>query len=170
MLLSLVAAALLSAGPQPLPQPPPLPPPPKPMPHPSREPVRAKTPQIIRPDAGVDAGTAVAKDPSTAALACSGTEPFWALELTPKKIVLTSPDAKPVKMRATKPFTPSNRVGTWIWQTVANGKAAQLVLTEQACSDGMSDRQYRFKLLYIRGTSAMDGCCNYADVKQDGGM
>ena len=95
-------------------------------------------------------------------LLCSGTEPFWSLELESGQAVYSGMDEKTLQMSA----------GPWVMARGLTGRfavelrrEAQLgyasVWRERAyCSDGMSDIRYPFGTILIRPDGeVMAGCC-----------
>lgn len=85
-----------------------------------------------------------------------GTEPFWAVDITPDALVYSgvdrpeqrAPNPGPVMRGATAAFSSKTQQGTELVVT--------LMATE--CSDGMSDRTYPLVARVEIGDEALNGC------------
>lgn len=98
---------------------------------------------------------------------CYGTEPFWGLHLpTPFFAEYERPEhpETPLQIAGTAEATgPGGFVR--LWSFAGEGLRAQLVLREESCSDGMSDRAYGLSAALILSESAGAvhlrlGCCS----------
>jgi uncharacterized membrane protein len=85
-----------------------------------------------------------------------GTEPFWAVEITPQDLAYTAVDA--VEVRASNPGPTIQ--GTTAVYAAAGADGATLVVTLIAteCSDGMSDRVYPLTARVELGAQTLNGC------------
>ena len=94
-------------------------------------------------------------------LSCMGTEPFWSVSLYPRGAEYNSPDTGAVPMAvtheavATQGFLIQLEEGPTLHRT--------LVVTREACSDGMSDRAFGFVTRMFTeapdGNDVLHGCC-----------
>ena len=93
----------------------------------------------------------------TAPLRAVGTEPFWAIEMTPSGLKYTSAD-DPTGFSVPNPG-PTMTAGRAEWSGAdANGKTLKVVMTSGPCSDGMSDRTYPLTAEVDVGAEKLRGC------------
>jgi uncharacterized membrane protein len=85
-----------------------------------------------------------------------GTEPFWAVEITPAGLTYSGVD-RPAQKAANPGPALQGTVAVWTTQTEAS---MPLVVTLMAtdCSDGMSDRTYPLTAKVETGTETLSGC------------
>ncbi|MGO4409414.1 MULTISPECIES: COG3650 family protein [unclassified Brevundimonas] len=85
-----------------------------------------------------------------------GTEPFWAVDITPQGLTYSGVD-RPEQKAANSGPTLQGTVAVWTTQTEAR---APLVVTLMAtdCSDGMSDRTYPLTAKVEIGGETLTGC------------
>ena len=85
-----------------------------------------------------------------------GTEPFWGGVIDGEGITLEGADRAPLR------FPTGERVVTGAgarWRTrTATGATLDLVLLNERCSDGMSDRAYPFAVTATVGREVLRGC------------
>jgi uncharacterized membrane protein len=97
-------------------------------------------------------------------LACRGTEPFWAVDIAggQAKSKLAMSEAPEKNWDASEWITPQGS-SNWAFAVRLNAGDAQgyaAIKEEQACSDGMSDRNYPFYILLIDPAGdVFTGCC-----------
>ena len=85
-----------------------------------------------------------------------GTEPFWAVEITPQDLAYTAVDA--VEVRASNPG-PTVQGTTAVYAGAApDGTALVVTLIATECSDGMSDRLYPLTARVELGPETLNGC------------
>lgn len=85
-----------------------------------------------------------------------GTEPFWAVEITPQDLAYTAIDA--VEVRASNPG-PTIQGTTAVYAAAApDGTALVVTLIATECSDGMSDRVYPLTARVELGSQTLNGC------------
>lgn len=85
-----------------------------------------------------------------------GTEPFWAVEITPQDLAYTAVDA--VEVRAANPG-PTVQGTTAVYAAAApDGTALVVTLIATECSDGMSDRLYPLTARVELGPETLNGC------------
>lgn len=94
-------------------------------------------------------------------LRCSGTEPFWSLQLNTRGGSWRSPEEPETALNIPEEFTaPSGYYA--LAQDAANGEF-RLMVSREICSDGMSDRRYGLAARLFRSTpqdnSLLSGCC-----------
>jgi len=100
-------------------------------------------------------------------LSCSGTEPFWRLVMTNNKITYSGMDQAAKTYFLVESGQMQNRGGATSFVIGQNnGQPLTGIVSNQLCSDGMSDIDYarRIDLLIYGegGTSAYSGCCQVA--------
>ena len=85
-----------------------------------------------------------------------GTEPFWAVEITPTGLTYSGVDRP--EQKAANPG-PALQGTVAVWTTATEAKTP-LVVTLMAtdCSDGMSDRTYPLTAKVEIGTESLTGC------------
>jgi uncharacterized membrane protein len=95
-------------------------------------------------------------------LHCSGTEPFWGLEID-QQARFSTPEQSYRPMRADPAQQAANRPDTWslIFQPAETTVPAFAFIQQtQQCSDGMSDTLYRYQIQLRIGGQTYSGCCN----------
>ena len=98
-------------------------------------------------------------------LACSGTEPFWSLEVRGGRARLSTPGADGVKATVwqAKPFrAAAGNPATGAVRLESRGDVGYLAVmrTYDFCSDGMSDLQYPFDAVLAGPDGTVrSGCC-----------
>lgn len=103
------------------------------------------------------------------ALDCAGTEPFWSLKIAGGKIVLEQPDQAPRRLLTVAPRAAQGRpldlVRVYQTRTLgANRQYVTIVIRKaenNSCSDGMSDTQYPYSAVVIKGSTVLEGCCKW---------
>ena len=81
-----------------------------------------------------------------------GTEPFWALTIRSDRLTLSRPDAEDFAAPNNGPQI-DGPTGMW------DGGPLKVTLKEEACSDGMSDRQYAYSaLVSLQAAGDWKGC------------
>ena len=94
-------------------------------------------------------------------LSCMGTEPFWSVSLYPRGAEYNSPDTGAVPMTVTHEAVAAQ--GYLIQLEEGPTLNRTLVVTREACSDGMSDRAFGFATRMFTeapdGNDALHGCC-----------
>ncbi|MGZ8364293.1 MAG: COG3650 family protein [Caulobacteraceae bacterium] len=85
----------------------------------------------------------------------TGTEPFWAVNIRREGITLTGADRPKLTTANSGPVTGSGRA---TWDSPVAGGALNIVLEEQNCSDGMSDRTYPYTATVKVGQEVLKGC------------
>jgi uncharacterized membrane protein len=100
----------------------------------------------------------------TASISALGTEPFWALEVSPTEdgyeAVFTTPQDMEGEPFAVSRFAGNNGLS---FSGELAGEAFQLALTPGECSDGMSDRTYPYTATVRRGEETLYGCAHTSD-------
>lgn len=93
-----------------------------------------------------------------------GTEPFWAVKIRAASVVLTRPDSPEVS-NANPGVRIDGQQGVWDSSGVVEDKGRLVVrLTPGVCTDGMSDRVYRFYAeVWIDGET-LKGCAEHTAV------
>lgn len=85
-----------------------------------------------------------------------GTEPFWAVEITPAGLTYSGVDRP--EQKAANPG-PALQGTVAVWTTETEAKAPLVVtLTATDCSDGMSDRTYPLTAKVEIGGESLTGC------------
>lgn len=89
-----------------------------------------------------------------------GTEPFWSVRIRADGITLTRPD-HPELRNANPGARLEGEQGVW----PSRGGQGQVAvrLTPGVCSDGMSDRTYRFFAEILVDGETLKGCADHAD-------
>lgn len=102
------------------------------------------------------AATAPASD-VPAKLSALGTEPFWNARIDGSDLVYTTPeDQKGQHARLTR----IDKAGGTEFSGKLGASAIHLDVTRRTCSDGMSDRTYRFTVVLTIGSERRDGCAS----------
>lgn len=85
-----------------------------------------------------------------------GTEPFWAVEVTPQALVYSGVD-RPEQRAANPGPTLTGAVATWEVRTDKDAEL-KIMLTATECSDGMSDRTYPLTARVQIAGETLTGC------------
>lgn len=107
------------------------------------------------PAAPVEART-LAKVDLDQPLRVLGTEPFWAVEITPAGLTYSGVD-RPEQKAANPGPALQGTVATWTTETEAKTPLV-VTLTATDCSDGMSDRTYPLTARVEIGGESLTGC------------
>ena len=96
-----------------------------------------------------------------ALLNCSGTEPFWAINLAPGR---ANADLnflnRRFALRITRAASAMNRTDIWIVKSRDARTEISLIVHKESCSDGMSDRNYPYSAVaLVPGADIVAGCC-----------
>lgn len=112
-----------------------------------------------------DAPASAAKTPDYAGdIDALGTEPFWAVKIRAGSVALTRPDSPEVS-NANPGVRIDGQQGVWDSNGAVEDKGRLVVrLTPGVCTDGMSDRVYRFYAeVWIDGET-LKGCAEHTAV------
>jgi len=91
-------------------------------------------------------------------LTCSGTEPFWSVEVGYGRADADlSYSGRRARLALDGPISAKGRPG--LWSIAARNSADFLLLERAQCSDGMSDRNYPFKVTVRTAGELLSGCC-----------
>lgn len=94
-------------------------------------------------------------------LSCLGTEPFWSVSLYPRGAEYNSPDTGAVPLTVTHEAVSDQGFLFELEEGPTLNRT--LIVTREACSDGMSDRAFGFATRMFTqapdGNSALSGCC-----------
>lgn len=85
-----------------------------------------------------------------------GTEPFWAVEITPQVLTYSGVD-RPEQTAANPGLMLQGTLASWTTTTEA-GAGLKVTLTATDCSDGMSDRTYPLAAQVEIGDETLTGC------------
>ena len=103
---------------------------------------------------------------------CSGTEPFWSLEIAPgDQAYLRTPDSPLVDVfRAWRFQRLPSSLEKYLLHGEASGRELSVLAQPATCSDGMSDRAYGIDVTVIvtgtgweKGGPTYVGCCSIAE-------
>lgn len=97
-------------------------------------------------------------------LLCNGTEPFWSVRLSGGGAVYSGIDGDAVALTLSGALTAEARGPFPVVVSHGAASAASMSIIEPAeCSDGMSDRVYPWRVLFLLSTPdgqrLLDGCC-----------
>ena len=97
----------------------------------------------------------------TTVMKCTGTEPFWNLEITDKQLKVKMMDGPryvvPVSFRQT---SANNRTIAVIAGANGTNSAQTFLQKTDNCSDGMSDTNYPYAITgVVNGRQVISGCC-----------
>ena len=89
----------------------------------------------------------------------SGTEPFWNVRVNKSGIVYSSPSAKKQTFPYVTPLSAAGRTPDTVRVYHLRGGNHTLVIKKHnACSDGMSDKEYPYSATFIMNNTVLDGC------------
>lgn len=91
--------------------------------------------------------------------ACMGTEPFFSLKVQGQNLKLETPDGLNSQMAVTGPITPHGvpEGAVAVYKSKENDVVVSIVYGK--CTDGMSDKEYPYHLVYSKDEHALYGCC-----------
>jgi uncharacterized membrane protein len=96
-------------------------------------------------------------------LQCVGTEPFWSLTIDGKQAIYRTPDREAVASAIQTIEQSRNSTIVWRVRSSSGPVASAIIEARQACSDGMSDRVFPFRVnAETRGGELLSGCCDLA--------
>ncbi len=105
-------------------------------------------------------------------LQCSGTEPFWGIEVEEKHVAVNLDGEKSVRYFGIRTREAAGMSAGYSFKIEASrGKGAQRVslaiLRDSAdqCSDGMSERNYPYHVQADVNGMLLSGCCSITDSK-----
>lgn len=98
---------------------------------------------------------------TTTVMKCTGTEPFWNIEITDKQLKVKMMDGPryvvPVSFRQT---SANNRTIAVIAGANGTNSAQTFLQKTDNCSDGMSDTNYPYSITgVVNGRQVISGCC-----------
>jgi uncharacterized membrane protein len=98
--------------------------------------------------------------PAPPAAQAIGTEPFWNVTVTPKGIVYSTPEIKPITFPYTKPIQAQGRPedATFIYRLQKGQQQGILTFQKNTCNDGMSDRLYDYSTILYLNNQVRAGC------------
>lgn len=96
------------------------------------------------------------------AFQCSGTEPFWSISLAATGATYGDPEVETQPLSVDAVIVAQGRPGIPVLYRMSRSqnRKSEAVVSQQAwCSDGMSDYDYAFQVMYSDETSLRQGCC-----------
>lgn len=88
----------------------------------------------------------------------SGTEPFWTVEIIKDKaMVFTTGDGFEVSVPYVEPTT-VDKVSRYISSDVKSRSTMVISITPKKCSDGMSEKDYKYEVIAVINTVTYRGC------------
>lgn len=102
----------------------------------------------------------VAETTSSEEFIARGTEPFWSVTVSKKGIVYSSPDTKQQTFSYVAPLKAEARRADLVRVYRLQGKRNNILIIKKvdACSDGMSDKEYPYSAIFILGNKVLEGC------------
>lgn len=100
-------------------------------------------------------------------LTCTGTEPFWSLDVaSTASATLDRMDDDAISVATLDPVTSENRTDRYAIFGQSQTQVFTFMFQRDACTDGMSDRYYGMSVdLFVTedsGVTYLTGCCNLA--------
>ncbi len=98
--------------------------------------------------------------PAPPAAQAIGTEPFWSVTVTPKGIVYSAPEIKPITFPYTKPIQAQGRPEdvAFVYRLQKGQQQGILMFQKNSCNDGMSDRLYDYSTILYLNNQVRAGC------------
>ncbi len=99
--------------------------------------------------------------PSANKLVCSGTEPFWSVEITDTNLIVNMSDGPQYSVPVTFRQTSANNKTIAVIGGAAGTNNTQTFMQKvSSCSDGMSDISYPYSVTAVLNNSkVVSGCC-----------
>jgi uncharacterized membrane protein len=115
-------------------------------------------PSTTRP---IDVTPPAPAKPSTNKLVCSGTEPFWSVEITDTNLIVNMSDGPQYSVPVTFRQTSANNKTIAVIGGAAGTNNTQTFMQKvNSCSDGMSDTSYPYSVTAVLNNSkVVSGCC-----------
>ena len=85
----------------------------------------------------------------------TGNEPFWDARIADGELSYTSLERPDARVAQVERFAGLGGLG---WSGTLDGEAVDIALTQEPCSDSMSDRIYPFSITLIVGGETRRGC------------
>lgn len=86
---------------------------------------------------------------------CIGTEPFWNVKIEAAGITFHLMGEDPL----TYPYKAARKQDTaQVYETTSKGSRLKVSITEEGCSDGMSDAHYPYKVTVEKDGTTYQGC------------
>lgn len=96
-------------------------------------------------------------------LTCSGTEPFWTLQVDGHTATFDAVDAQAVKTELNAPIQPSMALDRWLYTPVTATAPITFVLVQETrrCIEGVTDDSgaRRYEITLRKGNDLFAGCC-----------
>ncbi len=98
-------------------------------------------------------------------LVCLGTEPFWSLKIDALKgrMGFSAPGAKAATYAVTKPLNAHGvqEMMVMVFKGLKSDVSATVISSSLAgkCTDGMSDAEYSYHVVYTNRKAVQYGCC-----------
>ncbi|MDQ5767619.1 SH3 domain-containing protein [Thiothrix subterranea] len=129
---------------------------------PAPTPAPAAPPAVVVPPIKVPSN--VTPPPAKAAsnsLVCSGTEPFWSIEITDANLNVNMMDGPRYSVPVTFRQTSANNATIAVIAGVAGANNTQAFMQKvSSCSDGMSDTNYPYSVTAVLNNQrVVSGCC-----------
>lgn len=97
-------------------------------------------------------------------LSCSGTEPFWSMEvfLPSNRVEFTDMNTGGFELRNDAPYLPSTRFPPTLAMSFSGARQGFAVVRQGVCSDGMSDFVYglEVQVYWLSVPEGLSGCCS----------
>lgn len=98
---------------------------------------------------------------------CHGTEPFYSLEISGGRAVLkedvSGPDSRSFDVTGPTDASGLTSGNAFAFRST-DGKAVISILSSRfagaKCTDGMSDSEYRYHMMFVSENSVLAGCCS----------
>ena len=99
-------------------------------------------------------------------LGCQGTEPFWSLDVNVEKSTMRYSAPENLKGTVYKMAKPASAIGmgdlmVMVFKGSKSDVSATVLSADIAgkCSDGMSEYEYSYHVVYRKGAQVLYGCC-----------
>ncbi|MBC7914378.1 MAG: hypothetical protein H7Y07_09675, partial [Pyrinomonadaceae bacterium] len=90
---------------------------------------------------------------------CLGNEPFWSLEINPDEKIIALKDVGVEKTYLFSYKAAKHTGNSYVYETSNERKESiTILITQQTCSDGMSDRQYHYSAQVNIDGKTLKGC------------
>ncbi|MGE0528442.1 MAG: COG3650 family protein [Bdellovibrionales bacterium] len=90
---------------------------------------------------------------------CFGTEPFYGLDINGANLTLEMLGEDPISYQVSGPTAPIGIQDGYVSVYRAPDKDAVVSIVSGTCSDGMSDNEYGYHVVYVEGERVLYGCC-----------
>lgn len=89
---------------------------------------------------------------------CIGNEPFWQIQISEKENMIDLYQPMEQKYSLFNFVKPVTKDGNWIYKTTNANDKLEIIIRQEKCSDGMSERKYNYSVKITLNDKQYRGC------------